>query len=49
MAEFQVPLCDNNHDGIQMTRVWADGRGNAVYQCPTCGRKMQVRDDTSRR
>ena len=45
MAEFQKPYCDNNHDGMQMIRVWTDGHGNSVYQCPTCGRKMQVRDD----
>jgi len=45
MAEFEKPLCDNNHDNVPMIRVWTDGHGNSVYQCPTCGRKMQVRDD----
>jgi hypothetical protein len=49
MAEFQIPTCDNNHDMTPMTRVWADGRGNAVYQCPVCGRKMQGMDGNSRR
>jgi predicted RNA-binding Zn-ribbon protein involved in translation (DUF1610 family) len=49
VAEFEVPFCDNNHDGIQMRRVWTDGRGNAVYQCPACGRKMQARDGDGRR
>jgi predicted RNA-binding Zn-ribbon protein involved in translation (DUF1610 family) len=49
MAEFQIPYCDNNHDRIPMTRVWADGRGNAVYQCPTCGRKMQGSAGDNRR
>jgi len=44
MAEFQIPTCDHDHDETPMTRVWADGRGNAVYQCPVCGRKMQGRD-----
>jgi len=29
--------------------VWADGKGNAVYQCPVCGRKMQGRDGAGRR
>jgi predicted RNA-binding Zn-ribbon protein involved in translation (DUF1610 family) len=45
MAEFQKPYCDNNHNGMQMIRVWTDGHGNSVYQCPACGRKMQIRDD----
>jgi len=49
MAEFQTPVCDNNHDLIEMRRVWSDGHGNAVYQCPNCGRKMQGRDSISRR
>jgi len=49
MAEFQIPTCDNNHDMATMTRVWADGRGNAVYQCPVCGRKMQGLDGANRR
>jgi predicted RNA-binding Zn-ribbon protein involved in translation (DUF1610 family) len=49
MAEFQIPTCDNNHDMTTMTRVWADGRGNAVYQCPVCGRKMQGLDGANRR
>ena len=39
MAESQTPVCDNNHEAAAMTRVWADGHGNAVYQCPACGRK----------
>jgi hypothetical protein len=49
MAEFKIPTCDNNHDMTTMTRVWADGRGNAVYQCPVCGRKMQGPDGATRR
>jgi predicted RNA-binding Zn-ribbon protein involved in translation (DUF1610 family) len=49
MAEFQIPTCTHDNDEIEMIRVWADGHGNGVYQCPTCGRKMQVRDDSSRR
>jgi predicted RNA-binding Zn-ribbon protein involved in translation (DUF1610 family) len=49
MAEFQAPVCDNNHDMIPMSRVWSDGHGNAVYQCPNCGRKMQGKDNTVRR
>jgi predicted RNA-binding Zn-ribbon protein involved in translation (DUF1610 family) len=49
MAEFQTPVCDNNHDFIEMRRVWTDGHGNAVYQCPNCGRKIQARDGTSGR
>jgi hypothetical protein len=47
MAEFQTPVCDNNHDSIPMDRVWSDGHGNAVYQCLSCGRKMQVCGDPS--
>jgi hypothetical protein len=47
MAEFQTPVCDNNHDSIPMDRVWSDGHGNAVYQCLSCGRKMQVSGDPS--
>lgn len=49
MAEFQIPTCYHDHDEIPMTRVWADGRGNAVYQCPTCGRKTQCRDGSGGR
>ncbi len=49
MAEFQIPTCNHNHDEILMTRVWADGRGSAVYQCPSCGRKIQARDGDSKR
>jgi len=49
MAEFQAPVCNNNHDLVTMTRVWADGHGNAVYQCPECGRKMQGLDGDRRR
>ncbi len=45
MAEFEKPFCDNNHDRLLMIRVWTDGHGNSVYQCPTCGRKIQVVDD----
>lgn len=45
MGEFQTPYCDNNHDGIPMERVWTDGRGNSIYQCPTCGKKVQLRDN----
>jgi len=49
MAEFQTPVCDNNHDMIEMIRVWSDGHGNAVYQCPDCGKKIQARDGTRRK
>jgi len=44
MDDFQIPTCDKNHDEIPMRKVWADGHGNAVYQCPLCGRKMQGRE-----
>jgi hypothetical protein len=44
MAEFQIPTCDHDHDQTPMTKVWADGHGNAVYQCPVCGRKIQCHD-----
>lgn len=44
MAESRIPTCDKNHDETEMRRVWADGHGNAVYQCPLCGRKSQVRE-----
>lgn len=49
MVEFQTHVCDNNHDLLSMRRVWTDGHGNAVYQCPHCGRKIQARDGTSGR
>lgn len=49
MAEFEVPVCDSTHEGTQMTRVWADGHGNVVYQCPVCGKKMELRNGDSRR
>jgi len=41
MAEFQTPVCDNNHDMIEMIRVWSNGHGNAVYQCPDFGKKYR--------
>ena len=45
MADPETPCCDNNHENIAMVRVWRDPRGNAVYQCPSCGRKVQLRND----
>jgi len=42
MDEFQIPTC--NHDNTPMKRVWSDGHGKAVYQCPVCGRKIDVRE-----
>jgi len=42
MSEPGTPTC--NHDETPMRRVWADGRGDAVYPCPVCGRKMQVQE-----
>ncbi|WP_321506817.1 hypothetical protein [uncultured Methanoregula sp.] len=47
MEEFQAPVC--SHDNIPMTRVWSDGHGNALYQCPACGRKTDVRENGDRR
>ena len=44
MAESTIPTCDKNHELTGMRRVWADGHGNAVYQCPICGRKIQIRE-----
>jgi len=44
MDDSRTPTCDKNHDEVPMRRVWADGHGDAVYQCPLCGRKMQVRE-----
>ncbi len=44
MDDFRTPTCDKNHDETPMRRVWADGHGDVVYQCPLCGRKMQVRE-----
>ncbi|MGD0080862.1 MAG: hypothetical protein ABSB80_09485 [Methanoregula sp.] len=44
MSEPRTPTCNHNHDETPMRRVWADGRGDAVYQCTVCGRKMQVRE-----
>jgi predicted RNA-binding Zn-ribbon protein involved in translation (DUF1610 family) len=44
MSESTIPMCDKSHEPIEMRKVWADGHGDAVYQCPVCGRKMQVRE-----
>jgi len=44
MDDVRTPTCDKNHDEVPMRRVWADGHGDVVYQCPFCGRKMQVRE-----
>jgi hypothetical protein len=44
MKDPKTPTCDKNHDEIPMRRVWADGHGDVVYQCPLCGRKTQVRE-----
>ena len=44
MDNGRTPTCDKNHDETPMRRVWADGHGDVVYQCPLCGRKMQVRE-----
>jgi len=47
MDEFQAPTC--SHDNTPMTRVWSDGHGNALYQCPACGRKTNVQESGNRR
>lgn len=47
MEDIETPVC--THDNTPMTRVWADGRGNALYQCPTCGRKTDVKANGNRR
>jgi len=47
MEENQIPSC--THDNTPMRRVWSDGHGKAVYQCPACGRKIDAPDHEYRR
>jgi hypothetical protein len=44
MSESTIPMCDKSHEPAEMRKVWADGHGDAVYQCPICGRKTQVKE-----
>ncbi|MFA6331976.1 MAG: hypothetical protein WCX22_03410 [Methanoregula sp.] len=44
MTESKTPMCDKTHEETAMRQVWADGHGNAIYQCPLCGRKTEVKE-----